>query len=469
VAGISLASSAGYALYVRKASTDFVFVFCVALAVYGFLSDAERPERGARRFWLFYLGAALGVLAKGLVGAVLPALIVGLSVPWMRGLRWRDLNLARGAALFAAVTLPWHALAAWRAPGLFWFYLVDNQLLRFLDLRGAVEDDVSISTLGFLVVTFLWFFPWSVFLLARPAPGGAGARWRPVMIVWAVVVIGFFALSRSKLEYYALPALPALAVLVAGAWTAGRDVGRWLAVGFLGSAAVGAGALWLGARLTPAQALSGLGELNVYYRILREQGTAFPFDSARPFGLLLQGLGGVLIAGWGLAALCWARGWRRGALAALVGVGAAIAALILELLVVVEPHHSARAVAGALVASAGPDDLVVHEGALEYSAALPFYTGRRIAVVNGARGDLAFASRLPGAEAYFLDGAELARRWASPGRVFLVTREPPARGVVAELPPGAAHLVGRYGSRWLYVNAEGVVRTARNPALEGGS
>ncbi len=452
-AGIALATSAGYALYVRKASTDFLFVFCLTLALYGFLVDAERPERGSRRFLLLYLGAGLGVLTKGLIGLVLPALIVGISLLCVRGLRVRDLNLPRGAAFFAAVALPWHALAAWREPGLFRFYLVDNQLLRFLNLRTVVEDDVPISTLGFLVVTFLWFFPWSVFLLARPAPGGEGARWRRIMIVWAAVVIVFFALSRSKLEYYALPAFPALAVLVAGGWTGGRDIGRWLGIGLAGCAAVGAAALWLGARLTPEQALNGLAELNVYYRILREQGARFPFDSARPFGALLQGLGVTLLVGWAVAFVCWIRGWRRSAFLTLAGVGGTIAVLIVQLLIVVEPHHSAKAVAQAIVASARPDDVIVHEGGLEYSAALPFYTGRRIVVVNGARGDLEFASRLPGAERYFLDAPRLARLWAGAGRVFLVTQQPLQRSVVGTLPAGSVHVVGRFGSRWLYVNA----------------
>ncbi len=79
-AGIALATNAGYALYVRKASTDFLFVFCLTLALYGFLVDAERPERGSRRFFLLYLGVGLGVLTKGLIGLVLPALIVGISL-----------------------------------------------------------------------------------------------------------------------------------------------------------------------------------------------------------------------------------------------------------------------------------------------------------------------------------------------------------------------------------------------------
>ena len=60
--------------------------------------------------------------------------------------------------------------------------------------------------------------------------------------------------------------------------------------------------------------------------------------------------------------------------------------------------------AGTLVApgSRRPTDAIVLEGSLEYSPALPFYTGRRILLVNGAVGYFSFASRLPEAEGVFI-------------------------------------------------------------------
>jgi hypothetical protein len=273
-----------------------------------------------------------------------------------------------------------------------------------------------------------------------------------VTVVWALCVLVFFALSRSKLEYYALPAFPALAVRLGGAWVAARDI-RWgLAGGLAGCVLAGAAAVWVGLGLTPGQALAGLAELNVYYRIRRELGLGFPFESVRPFGLLLQGLGVVLIAGWAAAALAWWRGRRGVAFACLLGLAAGIAVLIVQLLHLVEPHHSARAVAEAIAAHAAADDVVAHEGSLEYSAALPFYTARRIVVVNGVRGDLDFASRLPEARGMFLDDAGLAQVWGGGRRVFLVTPRWRDRSAVDALPADRVHLIGRYGSRWLYSN-----------------
>jgi 4-amino-4-deoxy-L-arabinose transferase-like glycosyltransferase len=266
------------------------------------------------------------------------------------------------------------------------------------------------------------------------------------------VVLAFFAVSRSKLEYYALPAFPALAVMIGAGWASGRDIGRWLAAGAVGSVAVGLAALVGGARLTADGALAGLAELNVYYRILREQGQPLPFESVQPFALLLQGLGAALVAGWAVAALAWWRACRRAAFGAVGATAVVIAVLIVQLLHVIEPHHSAAPVSAAVTAMARPHDVVAVEGSLEYSAALPFYTGRRFVVVNGQRGDLDIASRRPDARGWFLDTAGLAQRWQEGTRVFLVTQRPRDHSVVAALPAGSVHLVGRYGSRWLYSN-----------------
>ena len=453
LAGLVLATVVGNGLYVRKASTDQLFVFCLALAMYGFLDDVERGSRGRTRFLWFYAGAALAVLAKGFIGLLFPLLIVGIGLAWTRRLAWRDLNLVRGTAVFVLIAAPWHVLAALHSPTLFEFYVIDNHLLRFLDARRFVEDDVPISTVGFLVASFLWAFPWSVFALARSEPDEApAARWRPVIVIWALVVVGLFALSRFKHEYYALPAFPALAILVGAAWASGRDIRRWLGIGFLGCGAVGAWALWLGAGLTPGQVMDGLAELNVYYRILRDQSVPFPFASPQPFSRLLLGLGLTLIAGWSIAALCWMTGRRRAAFGSLVAVAGVITGLIFSLLDVVEPHHSAKAVSQAIVARAASADVIACEGSLEYSPALPFYTARRVLLVNGAVGYFSFASKLPETNGIFIDTPELIRLWQGPRRVFLVVRRPRGQSVVAALPAAFVHELGQYGSRWLYSN-----------------
>ena len=451
LAGIVMATVVGNALFVRKASADQLFVFCLTLAIYSFLRDAERADRGSLRFLLFYLGVALSVLAKGFIG-LLPLVIVGLALGIVRRLSWRDLNLVRGAALVAVVAGPWHALVAWRSPTLFGVYVLDAHLLRFFDARRYVEADVPLSTLGFLAASFVWVFPWGVFTLARAEPRRtSSARWRQVIVLWLVVLVGVFALSRFKHEYYALPAFPALAVLVGAAWASGRDIGRWLAAGLAGCTAVGLGALWIGAGPSAAQVLNGLAELNAYYRILRDQQVPLPFEPGK-IGLLLQGLGWVLLAGWSVATVSWARGWRRAAFVSLVGVAGAITLLIFRLLDVVEPHHSVKEVAQAISTQAVPDDVLVLEGSLSYGGALPFYTRRRLLLVNGAVDYYAITAKLPEARGVFIDTGELRKLWDGPRRVFLVAHRPFDPRLLAALPSANLRDLASHGGSHLYSN-----------------
>src|SRR5207245_1546486 len=152
-----------------------------------------------------------------------------------------------------------------------------------------------------------------------------------------------------------------------------------------------------------------------------------------PFSRLLLGLGLTLLVGWSVAAISWVLEGRRRAFASLVAVAGVITILIFQLLDVVEPHHSAKEISQAITAAAGPADVIVVEGSLEYSPALPFYTGRRVLLVNGAVGYFSFASELPEAKGVFIGTQDLVRLWEGPRRVFLVVRRPAGESVVGAL------------------------------------
>jgi 4-amino-4-deoxy-L-arabinose transferase-like glycosyltransferase len=274
-----------------------------------------------------------------------------------------------------------------------------------------------------------------------------------------VVVVGFFALSGSKLEYYALPAFPALALMVGGRWgealggsASAPGLSSWLAVSAVGGGVVGLACVIGSSVLTPGLVHAGLAELNVYYRILKAQGLPFPFFSIEPFAALVFWLGLALLLGLPGAFALFHLRRPRASFAALLGLAASVAILVFQLLLIIEPHHSSKALAQAVSARVGERDLLAHEGSLEYSAGLPFYTGRRVHVVNGRRGDLDFGGRFPEANGYFLDGRELGALWNGATRVFLAVPGAPERSVLASLPPERVHLLGRYGTRRLFSN-----------------
>lgn len=495
LAAIVMVSNVGFFRYVRVTATDSLLVFSLTLAMYGFIKAAhhfqESVAKGQRStvnphaIILFYLGIALGVLSKGLIGLVFPLLIVGFfSLFALLNNQWRNSTFSNsllasirflfmsrytllGVLVLLALILPWHILTAWKNPGFFHFYVVDNQFLRFLNSRAFIDDDVPVSTIAFLLLTFVWFFPWSLFLSAAFRQGFPCPRLehhpaehlRLLVGLWAVTIIGFFSLSSSKLEHYFLPAIPPLSLMIGGLWAEAiaspksvAGLKRWLGVGVVGCSLFGVFLLLFSDLLTPKALFTGLAELNVSYRILQAQGAASPFPLVSPFVGLLKGLAGALLIGLPLSFLFLHFRKPMASFASVLGIAGVIAFLVFKLLLIIEPYHSSKYAAEALISQSGPQDPIVHEGSLEYSGGLPFYTGRRIYVLNGRQGDLDFGSHYPETKYLFLDNKKFTRLWESDRRVFLVTRRQEKESIIKKLSVANVHFLGRYGSLWLYSN-----------------
>ena len=478
LSALVMIGSLGVMRYARQPAPDFVFVFSITLAMVGFArtflpapsaSGDGPPATDERRLSLpFYAGMALAVLSKGLIGFVFPVVIAAFYL-WLAGERvgWRELNPARGIALFLALVLPWHLLAAWKNPGFFWFYVVDNQFLRFLNRRAYIEEDVRLTTPGFLVNVLIWTFPWSLVLPAalreavprRRSMTARAERVRLLVGLWTVTVIGFFCLSFSKLEHYYLPAIVPLSLMAGKVWADALDAPRtatalkWC----LGAAAVagpllGTGLLVLARRLTPDDVLAGLAQADVYYRIVLIHGHEFPFVSIEPFAALLRMLGILFIASFPLAFVFLTSGFPRIGFATLLTVGGIVGLLVFKLVLVLEPFNSTKAAAHALSARLAPGDRVVYEGDLSYAGGLPFYTGRQFYVLNGRTGDLEFGSHYPEVGGLFLDDASFPRFWTGDGRIFFLTRLPERQSSIRYFTEPPALFVGRYGSYSLYSN-----------------
>src|SRR5205823_2661800 len=67
---------------------------------------------------------------------------------------------APGLAALLVLGLGWYALASMRNPGFLWYTVVDNHLLNAVQLRRFPDEDVSLSSLEFLLVAGLGALPW---------------------------------------------------------------------------------------------------------------------------------------------------------------------------------------------------------------------------------------------------------------------------------------------------------------------
>ncbi|MFT3812513.1 MAG: glycosyltransferase family 39 protein [Acidovorax sp.] len=216
------------------ANLDMLVAGCIvatvlALAHAALCFEAGQPHRAA--LWGAYVLAALGVLAKGLIGFVLPAAIIGLWL-LLRG-RWRVLlalfSLV-GAVLFLAVAAPWFWAMQQRFDGFMHYFFVVQHFQRFAET-------------GFNNVQPFWFYPAVLALCSLPCLLGVrfarGYFKDPVRLLMALavgVVVLFFSLPQSKLVGYVLPAVPPLAWLMADA---SRARGRWWTAALAVSALLG--------------------------------------------------------------------------------------------------------------------------------------------------------------------------------------------------------------------------------------
>lgn len=233
------------------ANLDMLVAGCITATILLFAHAALSCESGApdrRALAGAYAMAALGVLAKGLIGAVIPALVL---LTWLLSAwRWRTL----------AALLGW-----WPGPLIFlvlaapWFVAMQNQFADFAHYFFVVQHFKRFAAGGFNNAQPVWFYPvlllvvslpWLPWLyrgvVARATPAaGAPASMRRLMLSWVGVVLLFFSLPQSKLIGYILPAVPPLAFLIAeGFWQAGSPPPRarrwwWLSAALV--AAIGLG------------------------------------------------------------------------------------------------------------------------------------------------------------------------------------------------------------------------------------
>ncbi|HXU88303.1 MAG TPA: glycosyltransferase family 39 protein [Methylomirabilota bacterium] len=462
LAGLMVVANLGMYVYGRLVKPDMLFILCLVLAYAGF-AIAYRGG-GRRGLVLFYASLGAATMTKDILGAVGPLVIVALFfvltrerpvapwVPW-----W-------GVLVILAIAAPWYAAVEWSNRGFIWYTIVDNHVLNAARQRVFPDEDVPLGTLPFLGVTFLAFLPWT---LAAPAAVArafrrpwedVGARLWVLFALWPLVVIGFFALSPFKLPHYALPAFPALALLVARVWdesidaTPGSVRPRALIVPLVIVFALAALAMTLAARDRLPLPPAALGNVDVATRNLAARGQVV---AGAPLAAYLPVLrSSAIVFGAAAIVLTWAAWKRRPALAVWTSLAATLAFLPLagDGMAQFSQARSTRPIAEALVMRLRPTDEVIHEGALENSASVLLFIDRPVYVVNGARSNLAFGSTFPESRDRFWTAARLQQEWAKPGRRFLISGVVPARSVIRALPPASVHLVVRAGGRSLYAN-----------------
>lgn len=254
ISSLVLASSAGLIVFSRGATFDIIITMTVTLALGCFFcAELETDER--KKGWLlggFYAGTGLSLLAKGLIGIVIPCGVVSLYFllqrrplrEWVGVLRWW------GPLLIVGVAALWYGPVISRHGWIFVDeFFIQHHFARYVSNKYNHPQPVYF----YIYVMALLLFPWTPFLIHSLA-GARGWRWRAereeadeaaaasaavdklrvFAFAWLIVPTVFFSLSTSKLPGYVLPALPGAALLASERLSSyvrerrgGRKSGAW--------------------------------------------------------------------------------------------------------------------------------------------------------------------------------------------------------------------------------------------------
>jgi 4-amino-4-deoxy-L-arabinose transferase-like glycosyltransferase len=426
----------------RAITLDMAVSALLTVALFAFLLGTREPPGRARRnyFWTFYACAALATLAKGLIGMVIPALVIGAWILILN--EWRLLKsiyLPSGLVLFLLIAAPWHIAAARANPEFAQFYFIHEHFQRYLT---KVHDRYQPAWF-FIPVLLAGFYPWTAYLtqaVVKSWPVSWRARHENreglFLLLWAGLVFAFFSFSDSKLIPYILPILPPLALLVArylalhwdAASSAGLRAGTWalLALGFM---------LALALVFVPESAPD------------RPRVAEY----AAVFGGYAWVILGSLLA---TAVVPFGVGFLRRPLwtvVALVLTTTVFLGVVDRGFSYLDHKRSVKELALVLkpLLQAG-DEVITYQ---EYYQDLPVYLERRITVVDW-KGELKFGTEVEDVSGWMIDKDAFWRRWDGPHRAYLLTGQGNYDKLRAE-GRGRFHLIAQTGSNVLVTNRMG--------------
>jgi 4-amino-4-deoxy-L-arabinose transferase-like glycosyltransferase len=472
-AGLCMSTCVGLFLFTRIQIPDVMQAFTVTLALWALLRTLDEGERRPR-YWAFLLAASLGtgLLLKSLIGVVFPCaagvIYLLLTGRLFSAATWKRLRPVSGLIVIILIAVPWHLLATLRNPpyfeftmrsapgeyhGFFWFFFINEQLLRFLNLRYP-HDYNTVPRLYFWLFHLLWLFPWSVYFpavakLSFRAEDRAG-RTRLLALVLTGFVLVFFTFSTTQ-EYYSMPCYPALALLLGSAMAM---KGGWIRGG---------------ARVTAVIAIcAAIACLGLWWLV---RNAASPGDisaalSSHPgsYTLSLGHMGDLTLSSFAylrlpllVAALAFVIGvaghWRA------TGPPAYLAAALMMVvffhaarlaLVVFDPYLSSRPLAEA-IQRAPEGKLIIDHHYYTFSSVF-FYTNRDALLLNGRFNNLVYGSYAPGAPDVFITDAQWRDLWLAPGRCYLVASDPALPRLRKLVSPEQLMTVAQSGGKLVLTN-----------------
>jgi 4-amino-4-deoxy-L-arabinose transferase-like glycosyltransferase len=329
------------------------------------LAQRDGATPAERRNWMLvcWVGMALAVLAKGLIGLVLPGAVLVLYTLAARDWAiWTRLHLGKGLLLFFAVATPWFVLVAIRNPEQPHFFFIHEHFERFLLKTHHREG----PWYYFFVMLIPGIMPWlgvlpQSLLGALRRDRRAAFQPRLMLLTWAVFIFFFFSYSSSKLPGYILPIFPALALLIAVYLETASRANR-----------VFAAVLLMVVGVAGIAAVPQIAHIKVY-----SPAEVKMLEAYQPWVLAAA----IIAAAGGALALLHARHLRRDASVLTLAIAGFLATQMV--LAGFEPYgklRAGKALTHRIAAELKPDTKIYSVSTYEQS--MTFYLGRTVTLVN---------------------------------------------------------------------------------------
>ena len=256
--------------FARGVTFDMTLSVAIEIAFLSFfLWESKESQLGRNRLWyVFCFALGLATLAKGLVGIVLPVMVIAPYLILTRNLRvlLKPVPLALGALLFIGTTAVWYApVMIKHGAGFINEFFIGHHFQRYVSNKYRHPQPFYFFPLVALAGSFPWSF-YLIFSLMKPGVLGSFKRRQSpdqdqaltersvvdrlnlFLLLWIIVPILFFSFSGSKLPGYILPIFPAIALLVGKAlndwWSDESTAPRaqsYLTAALIAAAGVGSG------------------------------------------------------------------------------------------------------------------------------------------------------------------------------------------------------------------------------------
>jgi 4-amino-4-deoxy-L-arabinose transferase-like glycosyltransferase len=476
-AALILVTSFGIFIYSHILLPDVIVCLWLSLSMLMFWISLHQPRPSRATAWGFAAACALNVLTKGFIGIVFPLGIVFVFLLLNRNMghlrRWHPLS---SLVVFLVIAVPWHIAAGIANPsqgqvrGFFWFYFINEQVLRYLNRRVPRDYD-TVPLLLFWGLLGIWLMPWIAFVFKAIVPIRVRSSLRRVQLpghdqawnllgIWAAFVMVFFSFSTRQ-EYYSLPALPPLALMIGGwlnreekchARDPRRIAGRRIAIVLFLLGSVGSAmAAYLAIRGRPPAPGTDISTLL----------TQNPGDYALSLGHFLdlstRTMGAfrlpLILVALALTAGTFGNMILRSINLIRIGNYALVTMMVVFLiaahiaLVTFSPVLSSKALADAIRPRLQAGDVVEINGEYEAGSTLGFYLRRQVRILNGRSSDLWYGSLFNDAPHLFDDQASFWQSWSGPRRIFLWT----PLGQVPPL-PGRSYTIATSGGKEILSN-----------------